>query len=305
MTAPPTRIAILGAGALGSLWAGYLAETHAVSLVAKPGDRRSNHRFTLTTPEGLSHNLNLPLQCPDRLQCDLLLVTTKAPDTLAALSPLLAVLPHKVPVVLLQNGMGPQQALAQAFPEQALLAATTTEGAFRQDPRQIQHAGRGLTWIGGLTPVGSETLATVVRILGDSGLDCRATDAIEARLWQKLAINAGINPFTVILGCRNGELIGQPYFEDRLQPLTQEVQAVALASGIALTDTDLPARIREVARATAGNRSSMLQDILAGRRTEIDMINGFVVATGRRLGVATPVNEELVAAVKTREAVAD
>ncbi len=132
----------------------------------------------------------------------------------------------------------------------------------------------------------------MVAAFNRAGLECRERDDIEAVLWEKLLVNVGINPLTALLRVPNGALPELPEAWDLAVAAASEALAVARAAGINLT-VDPEARLRQVCVATAANRSSMLQDVLAGRPTEIEALNGQVSARGQALGVPTPVNELL------------
>jgi 2-dehydropantoate 2-reductase len=187
----------------------------------------------------------------------------------------------------------------------------TFEGATLLGPGEVRHAGRGPTLVGacpenGLTPQpplptadrgrqerGSEAdrLAAFADLLCRAGFDARVVTDIEGVLWGKAIVNAAINPLTALWRVPNGELLANADRRALLVGLAKEATAVATARGITLPYPDPVARVEEVCRATAANRSSMLQDVERGRPTEIDSINGVIVAEGRRLGVPTPVNE--------------
>jgi 2-dehydropantoate 2-reductase len=224
----------------------------------------------------------------------LLIVTTKAGDTLAALQPLMPRLPETTPVVLFQNGLGSQQRVAQIWPSHPILAATTTEGANRPETELTVHAGQGETWVGAVTSAGEARLRKTVSTLADSGLSVIATPDILDRLWQKLVINAGINPFTAILNCPNGEILAHSFYQQWIDPLCQEISELLTASGQApRSATALKDAIETIARNTAANTSSMRADRLAGRKTEIDFINGYLARLGAELSIDTPVNQML------------
>ena len=121
---------------------------------------------------------------------------------------------------------------------------------------------------------------------------CEPNEA-DSLLWGKLAVSCGINSLTALLRVPNGELLKRPTATALMVRAANECTAVAHARGIRLPFPDAAARAREVAERTATNRSSMLQDILRGARTECDAINGAIAAEGRRLGIPTPVNEIL------------
>lgn len=292
-------IGILGAGSLGRLWAALLPQGQVAFLPrpdADPG--AATLRYFFESIQGSHRTIGLPwLQSPDDLS--LLLVTTKAGDTVDALQHWLARKPASVPVVLFQNGLGSQQAVANAWPEHPILAASTTEGANRPEPNRVVHAGTGETWVGPLTPAARPKLAGAVSQLATTGLVVHAEDQILPRLWQKLVVNAGINPFTAILDCPNGDILVNDFFLSHIDPLCNEIAGLMAAEGIGNpTPGELRQRIEAVARNTARNTSSMRGDILNARRTEIDFINGYLVQLGERLGIPTPVNQLLTDRVK-------
>jgi len=291
-------IGILGAGALGRLWAALLPPGQVCYLPRPEQPAPSPLHYVLHTPEQHTRAVTLP-PLADASALTLLLVTTKAGDALPAVTAWLPKIPPRVPVVLFQNGLGSQQAVAEHFPERPLLAASTTEGANRPDAATLIHAGRGETWIGALTEAGRPLLEDSVRILSASGLVLHATEHIHERLWQKLLINAGINPFTAILNCRNGELLDAPLFRRHIRPLCAEIAALMAAAGVAHPGAEeLQAQIEAVARRTAANTSSMLADVRQGRKTEIDYINGYLVRLGSELGIPTPVNRMLTERIR-------
>lgn len=224
----------------------------------------------------------------------LLLVTTKAGDTLTALNNWLPRVPENTPVVLFQNGLGSQQAVAERWPERPILAASTTEGANRPSPDVLVHAGAGDTWVGALTTSAADHMPSVVQQLAETGLRVHAEENILQRLWQKLVINAGINPFTALLNCPNGDILSSTLYQQNIDGLCAEISLLLHAeTSMAIAPGVLREQIETVARNTASNTSSMRADVMAGRKTEIDFINGYLVQCGERHGIATPVNQML------------
>lgn len=291
-------IAILGAGSLGQLWAGYLPAGRAVFLRRNPS-APALHEYRLKHPEGPETFCTVPVLAVADCCPELLLVTTKAGDTLTALSQTLPDLPHSVPIVLFQNGLGCQQAVAECWPGRPVLAATTTEGANRPEPGQLVHAGRGRTWVGGLTDTGKRSVADVLAGLCASGLIVVPEPDIHQRLWEKLVVNAGINAFTALLDCPNGDILAHRFFLDHIQALSAEIAWVmATETSHPLSAKAIRTRIEDVAISTAGNTSSMRSDCQRGRKTEIDVINGYIVEKGQAAGIATPVNQMLTQRVK-------
>ncbi|MBK1887538.1 ketopantoate reductase family protein [Marinobacter sp. DY40_1A1] len=325
-------IAILGAGSLGRLWAALLPSAlcgflprpeHAyrlgrsVSLQAGLSETRCEYVLVRSVPPSMApqgfgkprltaspdsgearDKVSLPwIQSPENV--GLLLVTTKAGDTFSALEEWLPRFPENTPVVLFQNGLGSQQEVAERWPERPILAASTTEGANRPSPEVLVHAGAGDTWVGALTASAADHTASVVQQLAETGLRVHAEENILQRLWQKLIVNAGINPFTALLDCPNGDILNSPLYQQNIDELCSEISVLLEAeTSEAIAPEVLRERIETVARNTASNTSSMRADVLAGRKTEIDYINGYLVQCGRCHSIATPVNQMLTERVQ-------
>jgi 2-dehydropantoate 2-reductase len=314
-------IAVLGAGALGRLWAALLSSDRCGFLPRLSGDF-SQHELkpggSFSHPEARPEtrceyalvrsaspdlgeariDVDLPWLKSAR-NVELLLVTTKAGDTLSALNDWLPGIPETTPIVLFQNGLGSQQAVAERWPDRPVLAASTTEGANRPSPDVVVHAGAGDTWVGGLTESAVHHAADVVQQLSATSLRIHNEHNVLQRLWQKLVINAGINPFTALLDCPNGDILGSSLYQRSIDELCAEFSHLLQAetSGTA-TPKLLRERIEAVAKGTASNTSSMRADVAAGRKTEIDYINGYLVQCGKQHGIATPVNRMLTERVK-------
>ncbi len=297
MTHPPQRWHILGAGAIGSLWACHLSLAgHPARLILRtPAALQSfggSIQFKATTGE---HHIRMAAELADQdAPIYQLLLTTKSYATEAAIASVRHRLSPSSVILLLQNGLGQQQQLADQLPEIAVYAGTTTEGAYRSGPQQLVHAGRGESWVGPINPRayarGCEGLDSLLQLPLTTGYDLRIRD----RLWQKLAINAAINGLTAIHNCQNGQLARNSHYRQQMQQLCTEVEQLAAALQQPLFARPLLEVALEVASATANNYSSMQQDIQHRRHTEIDFINGYICCQAQRLGIDTPYNEALV-----------
>lgn len=274
---------ILGVGAIGGLFASTLLRAgQPVRLVLRHSqlcDDYRQHGLVIETPNGCEQYTPLALSLDQPLPATAiqqLLVTTKAQQTATAVTGVTTALHPEATVVLLQNGMGVAEEIRPLLPERCqLLHATTTEGAWRRAPFHLVHAGRGLTRIGS-TPTQLAMAQDIARHWTKAGLDCQAEADIQPYLWRKLAINCAINPFTALYQCRNGELPDQPDWQARCQQVLREILALATAEGYGSALTNIEDEVENVVRTTAANHSSMLQDIRAGRSTEINYLNGFI-----------------------------
>lgn len=290
-------IAILGAGSLGRLWAATLP-TGQVAFVPRPEQPAGQLTYRFRPVQGPEYLVRIPW-LTNTQRPNLLLVTTKAGDTLSALTKTLATFPADTPIVLFQNGLGSQQQVAGQWPQRPVFAAATTEGANRPEPDLIVHAGQGETWVGALNSAAQQHQTEVVRALVKSGLSVHAEPVMLNRLWQKLIINAGINAFTAILNCRNGDILQQTFYQQWIDPLCREISSLLqVAEQPQQTPEALRQLIESVAGKTAANTSSMRADVLAGRGTEIDFINGYLARLGQQHGIATPVNRMLTERVQ-------
>ena len=286
---------ILGAGAIGSLFASFFLEAgRPVTLIGRRG-RRGRGKATLRLQRGDSvHRYPLNLQTADSDgRIDYLLVCTKAGEVEAAVADLAPRLAKHATVVVLANGMGYQERLQRRWPAWRFTWGITTEGAWREAPLAVHHAGSGETLLG--SP--GQAMPGWFADWQSLGIRCRWETEILTALWRKLAINCAINPLTALHQCANGTLL-QPPLSLEVATLCEEITAIASAEGQAAAVADLPARVDSVLQGTAANRSSMLQDVMAGRATEIDFLNGHLVEVALRHGVKAPRNREMLQAVR-------
>lgn len=234
-------------------------------------------------------------------RADLVLVFCKSYDTRAAAASLPPLMHQGTIILTLQNGLGNVEALCEAVPREHVMAGVTHQGAYVSGPGRVDHAGSGETIVGEIDePRDSQRAQLLAAALTAAGLPASASDNIKGVQWAKAIVNAAINPLTAILRVRNGKLLEIPEALALMQQVTAEGEAVACAAGVSLPPGVSPlwAKAQETARQTAANRSSMLQDILHGRRTEIDSINGAIVREGAGLGVPAPVNLALTGIVR-------
>jgi len=295
-------IYILGAGAMGCLWAAHLQTSLKASSPPKTTPSRAvslNTRslgFISTRPQAAA-NLEFSLHSPflpyindskdfsipvyqtlgEPNTSNIILVCTKSYDALPALNKLKKQITPQTCLVLFQNGLGSQHAILEAFPNNAIFAAVTTEGVNRVSPSKVIHAGQGLTSIGALNAQvdNADTLDKCLSLLAHPGINLKKTENIWCSLWNKLAINCAINPFTALLNCPNGELMTQPYFQTTWPKLKQELALMLDAAGYPCEEGKLEQIVYEVIDNTKHNISSMLQDIRLKKQTEINDINGF------------------------------
>lgn len=297
------NITIVGPGAMGCLFASLLANAgHRVCLLDKSSDRASRIASRGLRLTGASGPLSVrPLATADAASIpapDLVIIAVKAYDTQAAAASIAPVLAEHTAVVTLQNGMGNAEAIAAAVGAERVIAGTTGHGAHLLDVGEVRHAGSGRTVIGRLARAEDAGLRQVAALLTAAGLETTTAANVEPVLWRKLVVNAAINPLTALMRLPNGDLLSTPERRRLLDRVVDEAVAVVEGAGIVLPDADMRGRVHTVCRNTATNRSSMLQDVLRGHRTEIDAINGALLEQAAAAGVAAPVNELLVTLVR-------
>lgn len=296
---------ILGLGAVGGLFASRLQRVGWSCLAITREPRNTPLHVRLTELDASIHQYEFP--CDDSSSpINHLLITTKAHQTKPALSQIAHRLTPATNVLILQNGMQGFRDSQQILPQHLLLAGTTTEGVNRPAAGQWVHAGSGNTWIGPLRNPLSPAEQVAVRdnaepwlnALQRSGLACQYDPAIRQRLWHKLLINSAINPLTVLFDCPNGELLTRPEAHTMLKMLCAEASAVMAVQPKLKVPANPLAEVEMVARNTALNLSSMLQDSRRGQETEIDAINGYLVELGALAGLECATHRQVIRQVK-------
>lgn len=300
------KTAVVGAGAMGSLFGGLLAESGAdvwlldirkdhVDEIARRGlsiERNGKHR-TVRVRATID---------PARIgRADLVIVFVKSYATDAAARTAARLAHDRTRALTLQNGMGNAEIIARHFDPRRVLAGTTAHGATFLEPGSIRHAGVGLTRIGTLDQARSEGAAKIAQCFTRAGIQTETAGNIAELLWEKLLVNVGINAITALTGIRNGGVAALEPARTLCRAAVEEAMAVAAAFGVRVR-ADAVDHVFAVAEATSENRSSMGQDVDNRRPTEIAAINGAVLREARRLGVPAPVNETLAGLVEILQA---
>lgn len=299
------RIGVIGAGAMGCLYGAYLSRVTEVVLFdlwEAHVEAMRKEGLVLEELDGSQERFHLPAttEVGEVGKIDVALVFVKSHQTAWAAEVAQAVLQPEGIAVTLQNGVGNREVLAQAVGEERVVQGVTSHGATLLGPGRVRHAGCGPTYLA-LSSTTSGWVQQLAELFRAAGLEVHLSQDLDELIWGKLLINVGINALTAILRVPNGQLVEIPPAREVMGLAVQEAAAVTGALGIRLPYPDPVARAEEVCRATAANRSSMLQDVLRGSPTEIDVINGAIVRQGERLGLPTPVNKMLTLLVKAIE----
>ena len=288
---------MLGAGAIGSLYGAKLAAQNDVTLVAhaKHADAINANGLRIDGLESQVVRIRAVTTLEKIGPNALVLVTTKVAETAAALAPIAPLVRDDTTIVSLQNGFDSEKIARRALgPRGVVLRGITQFGAIFKSAGVIEFMARGYTLLEKHDR--SERIASA---LNNAALDCRISADIARDVWHKLAINCVVNPITAILGCEVGG-IANPQLAPLKQLVIAECVAVAATQGV-LLDENLQREIDDFFR-PSHNIASMLQDLRRHRTTEIDYLNGAVVALGARHDVRCPVNAALTAIIKAMEA---
>ncbi len=316
------RIAIVGAGAMGSLMAGRLAavagkpgpltgsSVERVVLYGRPSDHLDAIRSKgLAIVERGGARSVIPVTATtdpaDVEGSDVVLVLVKAWASAEAVTPLCPYFNRDTVVITLQNGLGNASALRSSLLNDGVrphvYLGVTTQGAMRTEPGVIVHSGSGITALGRRTNPANTQLRDIANAMTASGLQTVAVDDIHRWVWRKLAVNAAINPLTALAGVQNSVISSDPGLRAAAETIAREVVDVGKATGVKIDLKEVLAAIDDVARITGDNRSSMLVDVETGTPTEIDAINGAVVSEARRHAIKVPANQLMTALVRARE----
>jgi len=291
------NIVVFGAGAIGSLYAAKLSGRHDVTVIARPGHAAAIEQDGLRVIGRESFTCRLRAESSVGLlpRETLVLLTTKVNDNREAAIALAKVVRDDTIILCVQNGLGSETVVKEVIGGRCLvLRAITQFGAIFQEPGVVDFKVAGYT----LIEAGPRS-QVVADLLSACGLDGRVSPAIKTEIWRKLIFNCVINPITSIIGSEVGG-IADPRLDPLKRLVIDECLKAAAADGVSF-DEDFVRTIGDVF-GSSRNVASMRQDLLRGKATEIDFMNGAVVALGRRHGVDCPVNAALVAIVKAMEA---
>ena len=290
------RIIVLGAGAIGSVYGARLSKFHDVTLIGGASHVAAIQRDGLVMQGHVSGTLALPAftTVPSIQPGTLILLTTKVNNNVAAVRPIVDRLPENVTIVCVQNGLYSEDLVKDLVGDRALvLRAITQVGGILVKPGVVDNTVAGYT----LLESHAQSPA-IAAVLTEAGLDGRIIPDIKKEMWRKAIFNCVINPTTALLESEVGAIV-DPQLNSLKQQIIEECVAVATADGVTL-DEDFVATID---RLFAGARTiaSMRQDLMKGRKTEIDHMNGAVADLGAKYGIPCPVNAALATMIRYLE----
>ena len=296
------RIGIVGAGAIGLTFAAALAGVHDVVLLARRGvvaETILRDGIAIDAGGEVRHvAVRATTDAASFADRDAVIVAVKTYATAAALAPLRGVLPRHALIATVQNGIDNAEVVREALPGARVIAGSTTQGAVLLGDGRVRAVNRGTTTFArddAAAPASDDLAAAFAA----AGLDARVADDVDLLLWRKLVIVAAINPLGALTGSTNGAVVTDADLVPLARALAAEAAAVARAEGV--DPGDPWAALEAAARSTAANRNSMLQDLDAGRPTEIDAISGAIVRRARAREIAVPFTETVLRLVRARE----
>ncbi|OGS21448.1 MAG: hypothetical protein A2252_06955 [Elusimicrobia bacterium RIFOXYA2_FULL_39_19] len=307
------KILIAGPGAMGCLFAGLLLKSNEVSLFdynAKRAARLNRNGIKISGFSNIRFKIRVITKTSPIEHFDLVLLLVKSQSTSQALQDINKFLDRNTYLLTLQNGLGNVEIISKyvcdhikGLNKKHLLAGTTALGATLKDPENIIHSGAGLTTIGFIekNTSNSSFLVSLKTVFEKCGIKTSITRNIYTTLWSKLIINSAINPIGAIFRVSNGELLKNKSIKQLLFSTVRESYSVALKLEIKPLYSNPELKVAQTCKKTSKNQNSMLQDILKGKQTEIDNINGAIITLALKNKIETPVNKVLYSLIKRLE----
>jgi len=295
-----TNLIIIGTGALALLFGSRLAaagiDISILGTWVEGLDALEKEGIRVAFPDGeQSYPVRVfkdPAELPESQYA---LVLVKSWQTERAAKQLTQLLSSDGVALTLQNGFGNVEILSNYLGEERTAQGITTYGATLLKPGLVRPGGEGL-----ISLQEHPRLSKIAKLFQQANLAVQMIPDLTSMIWGKLVINAAINPVSALLGVKNGQLLESSFSKELMAMVALETAQVGQAVGVEFTFSDPVQAVEAVAEATAENKSSMLQDIIRGAPTEIDVLCGAVVELGRKYGVDTPYNHMLWNLVKAR-----
>jgi len=294
------RIAVLGCGAIGSLYAAHLARVPGVEVWAvDPYDPHmtaiQNHGLRVTGLADFVAPVRAVTDAADLPPCRFGIVATKATHTRAAVAAARHALLDAT-VASVQNGVGNEEVVAELVPN--VVRGSIVPAGHVTEPGVVNLDGGGETWLGPFepSPAPMDDVRRLAELLSAGGLPTHALEDARGPQWTKVVFNSATSPLSALTGLTVGQVCTDPGLREQVERLVDEALAVCAATGITLL-SDPRHSVDEAIEKAFWHKPSMLQDVLARRVTEVDVLNAGIAAEGRRAGVATPGHDTIVALV--------
>lgn len=300
------NIAIIGSGAMGSLFGGVLTEIgHNVTLVdiwEKHVDMMNENGLTIAKPDGNQRIINVTattnLEAIDTI--DLAIIFVKSIHTENAMDDFASEFDDRTDVLTIQNGLGNAESISEYVPKKKIIGGVTSQGAILEEAGKITHAGQGPTSIGRFFSENDQSVDRVADVFTEAGIKTDVSNSIQDAIWEKVLVNLGINAATALSQVQNGAIANTDPGRNLAKKAVIEGKSVAVQEGRTVRE-DIVKYVFEIARTTATNKSSMRQDLEAGRDTEIETLNGEIIRRAEIHEIEVPVNETLTELVRLAE----
>jgi 2-dehydropantoate 2-reductase len=301
---------IMGAGAIGSVFGGFLSRTQEVSLVGRGAHIQEAKKkgLTITGIWGEHRFKNLKAYTAEEIhgieKQDLIMITTKSYDTAAAVNQALPLLKRDTLVMSMQNGIGNEEVIASVVGRERAMGGMAIFGAVLLAPGHVKVTVYASECLVGMLKGRYEKAEGIAGIFTKAGIPTLPTRDIIREKWMKAFYNIALNPLSAILRVPYGFLGQHEETRALMKHMLKEAFRVAGAEGVELNSTSeeyFQHLLEKQLPPTAEHRSSMLQDIEKGKKTEIDYLNGAVTKLGRKHGIPTPYNDAMAAIIKSLE----
>ncbi|MFH1540966.1 MAG: 2-dehydropantoate 2-reductase [Elusimicrobiota bacterium] len=298
------KIAIIGSGAMGTLFAGLLSKSaNDIYLLTKNKKaektiKKNGIKISGITKITISHSnpkLKITSNPIEISQPDLIIIFVKSYDTVFAVASIKKMMCKNTTVLTIQNGLGNYEILSKFLNKKRIISGTTSESSTFIKQGKVIHTGSGETII---EKSGKNISKQIADIFNACGIKTILSDKIISVKWSKLVLNCAINPVAAISNVKNGEIIKRKNLFETAVESGKEVVLVAKKLKIKILFDDVAKKIEEICSATSENTNSMLADILSKKKTEIDFLNGTVVNIAKKLKIPVPVNKSLFEIIK-------
>jgi 2-dehydropantoate 2-reductase len=292
-------VLIIGSGALACLFAARLKQAGQSVVITGTWEAgldsvRRNGVGLMTGEVAVYYPVDVLDKASQSIRFDRAILLTKAYQTSASVNRVKPWLSETAAVLSLQNGLTPRMRMIEILGESRVISGTTTCAAEQIAPGVVKHHG------GEAITIGAHPYSSAYRdLLSAGGFEVSIVDDIQQMIWEKAIINSAANPVGAILRMRNGEMAAKPDAMALMDALITEACGAALADGCTVDPVGMRQRLRTILEASASNRCSMLQDVLHGRETEINDINGVILEIAEKFGIQTPVQRTVTQLVRS------
>jgi 2-dehydropantoate 2-reductase len=296
------QIVFVGAGSVGGFFGAHLAKNNPnVSFLLRPKTLEAVKRNGLTIRSaGGSFTVRPPVASDARElpKPDLIVLGVKAYDLDEVMDQIEPILTEKTVILTLQNGIDTEDRLIARIQRDCVVGGVAYIYSKIAEPGVIDHYKKGAVAIGELMGHESERLLAIRDLFASADIPCHLSKDLRRSKWEKMCWNCVFNPITVLIDDRVAKALDHPEMTGVIRQIVGECAAISAALKVPLP-LDMPERVVKASQEIRDIHTSMYDDWKAGRRTEIDYLNGFIVEQGRKLGIPTPVNEALTAMIKT------